>query len=168
MQRFSIALTLALALTLFGGHSPASAQESIQDQVVRQLGAAGYETIEVSRTLLGRLRFVASDATRRREIVVHPTTGAILFDRLTDAAGQVSRRVPLSDDDDDDDNEGDPGGSTSGGGSGSGSGTGGEGARDDDNDDAGDDDDGDDDDDDDGDDDDDDDDGDDGDDDDGD
>jgi len=46
----------------------------------------------MQRTLLGRLRIVASDGTRRREIIINPNTGEVLRDYW----------VELSDDDEDD------------------------------------------------------------------
>jgi len=112
--------TLALCLSLMCAAEPAAAQESIEAQVIRQLEAAGYSEIVVSRTLLGRLRFEAISDTRRREVIVHPTTGAVLFDDVTPARGGA-RTVTLPgadddpgagpaaglDDDDDDDDQDD-------------------------------------------------------------
>ncbi|MEO0676131.1 MAG: hypothetical protein AAFZ02_01115 [Pseudomonadota bacterium] len=138
--------TLALCLSLICAAAPAAAQDSIEAQVIRQLEAAGYSEIVVSRTLLGRLRFEALSETRRREVIVHPTSGAVLFDDVTPARGGA-RTVTLPggdddggagpssgrDNDDDDDDANDDSGD--------------EGDDDDDDDDGGDDDDGDDDDD---------------------
>lgn len=73
---------------------PASAQTA-EDRIVRQLRAQGFEEIEVSRTLLGRVRIVAVEDDTLREIVLNPSTGAILRDYWTEI-----------DDDDDDDGKG--------------------------------------------------------------
>ena len=54
--------------------------QTIQDQVVSQLKAQGYDSIRVSRTLLGRTRIIADSDESRREIVVNPRTGEILRD----------------------------------------------------------------------------------------
>ncbi|MEM1237305.1 MAG: hypothetical protein AAGI10_10065 [Pseudomonadota bacterium] len=88
--------------------SPAFAQ-SIEEQVVTQLNAQGFASVEMNRTLLGRLRFVAVSDRLRREIVVHPTTGAVLFDNVTRLNGSGVPLVSLSDDrppeEDDEDDE---------------------------------------------------------------
>ncbi|QMU60011.1 MAG: hypothetical protein GKR98_07375 [Boseongicola sp.] len=77
----------------------------VRDRIVAELQADGFTEIRISRTLLGRLRFVATSEDARREIVVNPSTGLILRDylRILGASG-------------------------SSGGSGSGSGTGGSGS----------------------------------------
>lgn len=68
-------LTLAvLCLSL-----PAFA-ETLEESVVRQLRAQGFTEFEVERTLLGRLKIEAKNATIEREIVINPTTGEILRD----------------------------------------------------------------------------------------
>ena len=92
------------------------------DDIVTALRKQGYDTIEVSRTLLGRTRIVATAPWGRRELILNPRTGEILRDILTDLDGNV---VPVggvdtsggsggdnsgpggddNDDNDDDDNE---------------------------------------------------------------
>ncbi len=74
---------------------PAAAQTA-EDRIVRQLREQGFEEIEVSRTLLGRVRIVAIEDDTLREIVLNPSTGAILRDYWTE----------IDDDDDDDSGKG--------------------------------------------------------------
>ncbi|MEY8883322.1 hypothetical protein [Donghicola sp. XS_ASV15] len=60
---------------------PGAAQaQSIKDAFIAELAAEGYSEIHVSRTLLGRLRFVATGAAGTRELVVLPGNGAVLRD----------------------------------------------------------------------------------------
>lgn len=59
------------------------------DDIVAVLRKQGYETIEVTRTLLGRTRIVATAPWGRREVILNPRTGEILRDILTDADGNV-------------------------------------------------------------------------------
>lgn len=56
--------------------------QSVKDDVIAELAAEGYSEIHVSRTLLGRLRFVAVGDAGTREIVVLPTNGAVLRDHV--------------------------------------------------------------------------------------
>ena len=73
-------ILIVIAALAFTG-VPASAQTGeVRDRIVEQLQDAGYSRIMISRTWLGRLRFVATDDRRRREIVVAPATGEILRD----------------------------------------------------------------------------------------
>lgn len=81
------ALSLCLAM-------PAAAQ-SLEDQVVSQLSEQGFGQVEMNRTLLGRLRFVAQSDRYRRELVIHPSTGAVLFDRVTGLDGDDEPIVRL-------------------------------------------------------------------------
>jgi len=70
---------LVFLLWLFGvGAAPA--QTEIPDELVRELGDAGYTRIEVGRTLLGRIRILAHGEEKRREIVLSPSNGLILRD----------------------------------------------------------------------------------------
>ena len=106
---------LMLSLPAAPAHADA---ETVRNAIVRELREDGYTSIRMSRTLLGRLRFVAERPGAEREIVVNPRTGVVLRDY---------RRIWLND------GENVPG---SGGGSGSsGSGSGGEEDDDDENDD---------------------------------
>lgn len=93
--------------------------------VMRQLQEQGFTEFDMTRTLLGRLRIVATGAAGQREIVLNPLTGEILRDLWL-------RR--------DDDGDGGNGGRSSdrsgnGGNSGDSSGSGGSGGGDDDDDD---------------------------------
>lgn len=90
------------------------------DDIVAVLRKQGYEAIEVTRTLLGRTRIVATAPWGRRELILNPRTGEILRDILTDADGNVvpvggvntsggsggDHSGPGGDDNDDDDDGG--------------------------------------------------------------
>jgi hypothetical protein len=102
---------LAIGATLIA--APALAR-STTDSIVAALRAEGYSEIDVSRTLLRRVRIVARSARRRREIVLNPRTGEILRDyteRFVDDhwESDFDDEDDDDDDDDDDDNSG-PGG----------------------------------------------------------
>ncbi|MDJ1017875.1 MAG: hypothetical protein QNJ35_15310 [Paracoccaceae bacterium] len=85
------ALILSAGITLAA--VPAQAQtSSIQDRIVEALGQEGYREVSVTRTWLGRLRFVAEKPGAEREIVVNPNTGVVLRDY---------ERVLIDDDDED-------------------------------------------------------------------
>jgi hypothetical protein len=89
----------------------AAVAQTAEAQVIEQLKRQGYRRIEVYRTLLGRTRIVASGARGHREIILNPSSGAILRD--------YEDRSFRGDDDDDNDNNDDRSGSNSGKGSGS-------------------------------------------------
>lgn len=59
--------------------SPAFATD-IEQSVLSQLRDQGFSTIQRSRTLLGRIRFVAVGPGMRREVILNPRTGEILRD----------------------------------------------------------------------------------------
>lgn len=88
----SVVRLLALLLVLLA--LPASAQ-SPRDTVISQLREQGYTQITVSRTLLGRLRFVAISESFRREIIINPVTGQILRDRLWTLGGADAGQIVL-------------------------------------------------------------------------
>lgn len=95
MQRRQILAGLLASVVL-----PAAAlAQTAEDQVIDQLKRQGYRRITLGRTLLGRTRIVATGPRGRREIVLNPSTGAILRDYLdrSDRGG--------SDNDRDDDRE---------------------------------------------------------------
>ncbi len=75
---------VALALTLVFASGPLLAQAAPQDEIVRKLTREGYARIQVTRTLLGRVRILAEEDGRRREIVVDPSSGEILRDYVSD------------------------------------------------------------------------------------
>ena len=58
---------------------PALSDDRTED-IVRQLHAQGYKSVDISRTFLGRTRIVATKGLAQREIVVNPRTGQILRD----------------------------------------------------------------------------------------
>ena len=69
-------LLIALFLLVPGlGHA-----QSVQDQIVTQLTTQGFTRIEVSRTLLGRVKIEARSDSLDRELVFNPSTGEILRD----------------------------------------------------------------------------------------
>lgn len=89
-------LALALIALLVPLAQPGTAQTA-QDRIVAQLRDQGFDEITITRTLLGRVRIVAQEDDTLREIILNPSTGAILRDYWTE----------LDDDDDDDDRDGD-------------------------------------------------------------
>ena len=108
-----------MALAALCAGTPALAA-GYQDQIVSQLKKQGYGNIRVQRTLLGRVRIVASGSGGRREIILNPRTGEILRDFWTDTGASSSSGGKIidsggsgrsSDDEDDDDNSGRGGGS---------------------------------------------------------
>ncbi len=108
MNRRSFLITVT-AFTLL---STTAARADYVEDIVKWLGREGYSGIEVTRTLLGRIRIVATKDNRTRELVCNPRTGEILRDVFIDADGEVrgSLSRPGDDDDDDDDdgrNDGD-------------------------------------------------------------
>ncbi len=60
----------------------ASEAQSVEQLVIDRLAAEGYRDIRISRTWLGRVRFVARGPAGEREIVINPSTGAVLRDFL--------------------------------------------------------------------------------------
>lgn len=80
----------------------------LEDQIVAQLQNQGFDRISVSRTLLGRTRFVATNETTSREIVLDPRTGEILRDLLRDRSGGVDDAPRILDQGDRDDGDDGP------------------------------------------------------------
>lgn len=73
-------LMLCAALLAPAAATAQTLPQEVRSVVVGQLDEQGYEGIEVSWTLLGRMRFFAEKDGRTREIVVNPHTGEILRD----------------------------------------------------------------------------------------
>ncbi|MEO1139155.1 MAG: hypothetical protein AAFW87_06835 [Pseudomonadota bacterium] len=107
--------------------------QSVEARVVQQLRAQGFRDIEVSRTLLGRVRITSRKGGINRETVVNPSTGAILRDYAyrgerpglfgTGVWGRGGQTGPNGGDDDGaDDGSGDDGGDDGGGDDGGGDG----------------------------------------------
>ncbi|WP_298434422.1 hypothetical protein [uncultured Jannaschia sp.] len=122
-----------------------AAQAQTASGMIGRLQAEGFDRIEVSRTLLGRVRIEARGNGQRREIVFNPRTGEVLRDyaRADDDSdddrrdrgrgrGRDDRDDRDDDDDDNDDDDDDDGGSgnSGSGSSNSGSGSGGGGDND--------------------------------------
>lgn len=70
---------LAIAITLAVAPHAAYAQ-SVEEQIIAQLQAQGFTEIEVSRTLLGRIKLEAVSPTLERQLIVNPATGEVLRD----------------------------------------------------------------------------------------
>ncbi len=77
-------LVLVTAFSL-AGTMPAWADK--QDDIIERLVEAGFSQIEVTRTLLGRIRIVAIKGNIRRELVINPRTGESLRDVTVVAEG---------------------------------------------------------------------------------
>ncbi len=71
-----LSVTAGLALAL----PNLAAAETVEEQIIRQLQAQGFNRIEVQRTLLGRVRIDATSSTLERELIFNPGTGEILRD----------------------------------------------------------------------------------------
>jgi hypothetical protein len=110
---------------------PALAQDFV-GSVISQLQAMGFRITRQERTLLGRVRIIATRRDGRREIIINPNNGEILRDlwqpvqggrRASDIIQDKSGSSGSTDDDeddDDDDDDDDSGSSSSSGSSGSG------------------------------------------------
>lgn len=124
MKRWFALLFFAIVVST----SPVQAVASTYEEaIIEQLMEQGFADVQVSKTFLGRLRFVASAGQQRREIVINPYTGEILRDYLYEVTsdGRTRPSAPkiIS--------TGNSGGSGTGGSTGgSGSGTGGSGSDD--------------------------------------
>ena len=74
-----------LALSVLIALAPLAASadgDVVRDRLIEELTEEGYQEIRISKTLLGRMRFVATKPRFRREIVVNPRTGVILRDYI--------------------------------------------------------------------------------------
>ncbi len=114
---------LAVLLLLLIAPPAVADAASVRDFYVRELREDGYSEIKVTKTWLGRMRFVAEKPGSLREIVVNPGTGVVLRDYVRFIAladdellevGGGSKGSGSSDDDDDDDDGGDDGGDDDG------------------------------------------------------
>ncbi|MEQ9040082.1 MAG: hypothetical protein RIE24_17165 [Silicimonas sp.] len=109
-------LLFILALSLAPAPAIADAT-SVRDRIVTLLREDGYTEIRMSRTLLGRLRFVGKRRDAEREIVINPNTGVILRDYIRFLKNGRDGDGDDDDDDDDDDDEDDDDEDNSGSGS---------------------------------------------------
>jgi hypothetical protein len=83
MNRRRFLMSLAPALLM-----PAMLRaESLQERIIDQLKTQGFSRVEISKTWLGRVRFIASGPGTRREIILNPRTGEILRDLWTRGLG---------------------------------------------------------------------------------
>jgi hypothetical protein len=79
-----------IALTAFSMAFPGAALADYADSVVAQLTVQGYRDIDVTRTLLGRTRIVATSDQGTRELVINPRTGELLRDVWMTNSGRTS------------------------------------------------------------------------------
>lgn len=88
-RKFLITMT-ALVLMF-----PALARaDHIQDSIVQELAEQGYTHVKITTTWLGRTRFLASDGSRQREIIINANTGEILRDYWQDLNAQDVKSDP--------------------------------------------------------------------------
>ncbi len=83
-------MLIRLILLAFLSVAPAMAaaeSHTVRDRIVESLRDDGYSQIRISRTFLGRTRFVATADGRRREIVV-TRSGVVLRDYVRDLRDQ--------------------------------------------------------------------------------
>ena len=97
-------LALALIALLVPLAQPGTAQTA-QDRIVAQLRDQGFDEITITRTLLGRVRIVAEEDDTLREIILNPSTGAILRDYWTELDDDDDHEDGRDDDDDYDDDD---------------------------------------------------------------
>lgn len=99
-------LVLPLAVLLLSAPvALADTVDPLAEPVVAQLAREGYSGIRVDETWLGRIRVIAMIDGRRREVILHPTSGAILRDYLEPAirlADGIDIESSMDDGDDDD------------------------------------------------------------------
>ena len=84
-RRHFLAAATAFALCAAG---PLAAQTA-EERAIAQLRQQGYERFRVSRTMLGRVRILATGPAGEREIVLNPGTGAVLRDHLERDRGRL-------------------------------------------------------------------------------
>lgn len=102
LPRLAPVAPLALSLAL----AALAARAETQAEIVAQMQAEGYRSIEVSTTWLRRVRIVAEGGAGLREVVIDPRNGEVLRD-FTDRAPHRGGAGPGRD--------GGPGGPGSGG-----------------------------------------------------
>lgn len=110
IRRTFVSLVLGTAVLAAG---PAMADYT--DQVKKQLRSQGFGRIEVSSTMLGRTRILASNKTGQREIILNPRTGEILRDMWTASSGGNGPVIAGSHDSGTNTSGGDDGGTDDGG-----------------------------------------------------
>lgn len=95
LRRVGLIVVLALPVTTpVLCPAPAWAQVDVVDPTaapyVIALRDEGYQGVTVEQTWLGRLRIIAFLQGRRREIILHPTSGEVLRDVLDPPAVQTA------------------------------------------------------------------------------
>lgn len=93
MRRALLLLTASVTLLTA---VPAHAQ-SRKDAVIRQLSSDGYSHFTVRRTWLGFDQIIARGPAGRREIVLNPSTGAIMRDYLYPGDSAADAPAPETD-----------------------------------------------------------------------
>lgn len=114
MNRRTFLLTV-LSVSLL---STTAARADYADDVVKWLLDEGYTDIEVTRTLLGRVRILSRLGSGQRELIINPRTGEILRDVWIAADGTIQPFHGSKPGERDDDNGGHGGDDNSGHGSG--------------------------------------------------
>jgi uncharacterized membrane protein YgcG len=114
---------MALCMTAVMGLSPAYGQ-TVEERYLAQLKSQGFNTVNVSRTWLGRTRITASSKNKTREIIFNSRSGEILRDYSEDTSGDPTYEL-LDLGSGEDGNSGDSGNSGESGSSGDGGGDGG-------------------------------------------
>ena len=93
MMMFKRLMICFVLLAVMAAGAPVVAG-TISEAAVAQLRTKGYNNITVRRTLLGRIRIIATTDETRREIVIHPLTGQILRDKLVTKDGARITKTP--------------------------------------------------------------------------
>ncbi len=81
-RRLFCSVILLVAIATAALPTPAAAQQSGYTQVIFNLEHDGYRVVEMTTTLLGRMRIVARNKIHLREIVVSRATGEIKSDLI--------------------------------------------------------------------------------------
>jgi hypothetical protein len=109
---------LVVAVAGLAAATPAVAQDIVAS-IIGQLRKQGFQSVLEERTLLGRVKIIATRQDGRREIIVNPRTGEILRDLWTPGAGGEATIQIIEDksgngggsaDDDEDGDDGEGGG----------------------------------------------------------
>lgn len=98
----------ALAMGLMLSPTLAHADDDEIEDIIEDLREDwGFERIDATTSLLGRVQIRAVNAAWVREMVVNPRTGEVLRDVWFDSSGKVIVRPAKPDDDNDDDDDDD-------------------------------------------------------------
>jgi hypothetical protein len=94
-------VAIAAALLTLGVQGAAHAYSNAVNRVVNQLRSQGYSSVQVHRTLMGRMKIEAQGNGGSREIVIDPNTGHVFRDRQERENSWRSRSDSHDRDDDD-------------------------------------------------------------------